>query len=257
MAAVMVAFISPPLSAPSIVPASVAARAARSALSRQEALYDVGLVQRFNAGDPTAFVEIVTRYRAKLVHVALGLLRNHADAEEIAQDTFIRAHRSLVLFRGESSLAAWLHCITLNLARNRYWYFFRRRRHVTQSLDNTVNAESQTTYADLIASSAPGPAHEAASREFSTEVTACMARLNPNQREILLLRNVRQLSYREISRMLGISIGTVKSRVARARESLRSLLIPAYAAPAGPGIAPVLPWFESSRPAGLLLRAGS
>ena len=166
-----------------------------------------------------------------------------------------------MLFR--SARAAWPFpsamacCGAPGLARNRYWYFFRRRRHVTQSLDNTVNAESQTTYADLIASPAPGPAREAASREFSAEVTACMARLNPNQREILVLRNVRQLSYREISRLLGISIGTVKSRVARARENLRALLVPVYADTAGPGIAPVLPWFESSRPAGLLLRAGS
>jgi RNA polymerase sigma-70 factor (ECF subfamily) len=253
MGVVMVALISPPV--PVSAPASAAA--ARSALARAEALHDAGLVQRFNAGDQTAFVEIVTRYRAKLLHVALGLLRNHADAEEIAQDTFIRAHRSLALFRGESSLAAWLHCITLNLARNRYWYFFRRRRHVTQSLDNTVNAESSTTYADMIASPAPGPVREASSREFSAEVNACMARLNPRQREILLLRNVRQLSYREISRMLGISIGTVKSRVARARENLRGLLIPVYAETARPGVAPVLSWFESSRPTGLLLRAGS
>jgi RNA polymerase sigma-70 factor (ECF subfamily) len=249
----MVALFSPPGPASS----SAAARSARSAQSRAEALHDAGLVRRFNAGDPTAFVEIVTRYRARLLQVALGLLRNHADAEEIAQDTFVRAHRSLAFFRGESSLAAWLHCITLNLARNRYWYFFRRRRHVTQSLDNTVNAESQTTYADLIASPAPGPAHEAATREFSAEVTACMARLNPNQREILVLRNVRQLSYREISHLLGISIGTVKSRVARARENLKALLLPTYAAPARAGLAPVLPWFEPSRPAGLLLRAGS
>jgi len=84
-----------------------------------------------------------------------------------------------------------------------------------------------------------------------------MARLNPRQREILVLRNVRQLSYREISRLLGISIGTVKSRVARARENLRGLLIPVYAETAEPGLAPALSWFESSRPAGLLLRAGS
>jgi RNA polymerase sigma-70 factor (ECF subfamily) len=252
MAVVMVALISPPVPA-----AASSAAAARTALARAEALHDTGLVRRFNAGDQAAFVEIVTRYRAKLLHVALGLLRNHADAEEIAQDTFIRAHRSLALFRGESSLAAWLHCITLNLARNRYWYFYRRRRHVTQSLDNTVSAESQTTYAELIASPAPGPVREAVSREFSSEVTACMARLNANQREILVLRNVRQLSYREISRLLGISIGTVKSRVARARTNLKSLLTPVYTDAAGSGLAPVASWFESSRPAGLLLRAGS
>ena len=106
-------------------------RAARSAASAAEAAHDAELVRRFHAGDESAFVEIMTRYREKIFTIALSLLRNHADAEEIAQDALIRAHRSLVRFRGDSSLSVCLHCITLNLARNRYWYFFRRRRHAT------------------------------------------------------------------------------------------------------------------------------
>src|SRR5438105_3726280 len=112
-----------------------AERAARAATSQQEAEHDAELVRRFNAGDEDAFVEIMTRYREKIFSVALALLRNRADAEEIAQDTFIRAHRGLARFRGDSSLATWLHRIAVNLARNRYWYFFRRRRHATLSLD--------------------------------------------------------------------------------------------------------------------------
>src|SRR5512133_607976 len=103
-------------------------RAARAAASRQEADHDAELVRRFNAGDEAAFVEIMNRYREKIFSVALALLRNRADAEEIAQDTFIRAHRGLSRFRGDSSLATWLHRIAVNLARNRYWYFFRHRR---------------------------------------------------------------------------------------------------------------------------------
>ncbi len=251
----MVALISSAV--PALPTPLTAAHAARRAAARQEALHDAGLVRRFNGGDQAAFAEIVTRYRAKMHQVALGLLRNHADAEEIAQDTFIRAHRSLAHFRGESSLAAWLHCITLNLSRNRYWYFYRRRRHLAQSLDSTVSAESQTTYADLIASSAPGPAREATTREFSALVAECMGRLSAGQREILLLRNVRQHSYREIARILGITLGTVKSRVARARETLRALLVPVYAAKPTPDVPSDDQWFEPNRAAGLLLRAGS
>ncbi len=235
---------------------AAAARAARSAASRQEALHDAGLVRRFNTGDQAAFGEIVTRYRDKMHHVALGLLRNHADAEEIAQDTFIRAHRSLANFRGESSLAAWLHCIALNLSRNRYWYFFRRRRHATQSLDSTVSADCQTTYADLIASNAPGPVREATSREFSALVTECMTSLTASQREILILRNVRQHSYREIARLLGITIGTVKSRVARARESLRTLLAETYSDGTRRDIEPSFEWFEPGRPSGVVVGTG-
>jgi RNA polymerase sigma-70 factor (ECF subfamily) len=110
-------------------------------VSRHEARLDAVLVRRFNAGDPAAFVEIVTRYRDKMFHFALRLLRNRPDAEEIAQDTFIRAHQGLAHFRGDSSLSAWLHCIALNLSRNRYRYFFRRCSHAMQSLDCAVSAD--------------------------------------------------------------------------------------------------------------------
>jgi len=243
----MVALLSPPVPASS----TAAARSARSALSRAEALHDAGLVRRFNAGDQSAFVEIVTRYRAKLLHVALGLLRNHADAEEIAQDTFIRAHRSLALFRGESSLAAWLHCIALNLARNRYWYFFRRRRHATLSLDGPLGAGSDATFADLCAAEAPDPAQENSREEFTGLVARCMEKLEPRHREILTLRNVLNHSYEEIAQRLGLNVGTVKSRIARARQNLRAQLAamcPEFAPDSDPR-----GWFESARATGLLV----
>ena len=232
-------------------------RAAAAARSREEARHDAGLVDRFNTGDERAFVEIVERHRARMLQIALRLLRNHADAEEIAQDTFVRAHRGLAKFRGDSSLAAWLHRITLNLARNRYWYFFRRHRQSTLSLDSAVGDHGPATIADLVAGDTPDPVHEALAGEFAEIVTGCMSRLNPGQREILLLRNVRQQTYREIARRLGINVGTVKSRVARARENLRLLLAPYYADRAESGAVSERPWFESERPAGLLRRAGN
>jgi RNA polymerase sigma-70 factor (ECF subfamily) len=217
--------LNSPATAPSV---AAATNASRSALSRQEALYDATLVRRFKEGDETAFVEIVTRYRGKMLAIAQSMLRNHADAEEIAQDTFIRAHRCLILFRGESSLSAWLHCITLNLSRNRYWYFYRRRRHTTQSLDSAINDDTHATYADLVASEEPNPVREATTNEFSAIVAECMAKMNPPQREILILRNVRQLSYGAIARTLSIKVGTVKSRVGRARRELRLMLAKTY-----------------------------
>ena len=220
----------------------------RAAASRREALYDAILVRRFNAGDESAFNEIVERYRRKLFGVAFGLLRNHADAEEIAQDALIRAHRGLARFRGDSSLSAWLHCITLNLARNRYWYFFRRRRHATLSLDCPVSEGNQATFSDLVATDDAGPARAAAAREFSELVTICMARLGARPREILTLRNSLNRSYGEIARELGISVGTVKSRVARARASLRVLL--AQACPEFGARSGLAAWFDPVRPAG-------
>jgi RNA polymerase sigma-70 factor (ECF subfamily) len=216
--------------------------------SGQEAVHDAELVRRFNAGDDSAFVAIVTRYRGKMFAIALSHLRNHADAEEIAQDTFIRAHRGLARFRGDSSLATWLHRIAFNLSHNRYWYYFRRRRHDSLSLDSAMSDDNHSTVSDLIASDAPSPAREEANREFLAHVKACMEKLSAQQREILTLRNGLDRSYEGIAQTLGISLGTVKSRIARARENLRELLVDMYAG-FEPDTSPFSQWFEPSRPA--------
>jgi len=228
-------------------------RAARAAASAHEAAHDAELVRRFHAGDEAAFVEIMGRYREKIFAIALSLLRNRADAEEIAQDTFIRVHRGLARFRGDSSLATWLHRIAVNLARNRYWYFFRRRRHATLSLDCPLGDDSDASFTDLIASPAPDPSHEAATGEFAELVDACMEKLDARHREILTLRNLLHRSYEEIAQTLGLNVGTVKSRIARARENLRQLL--AEACPEfAPDSAPA-EWFEPARNAGRLALA--
>src|SRR5215212_9231649 len=120
--------------------------------SELEARHDAMLVRRFQMGDEAAFTEIVDRHRAKTSAIAYARLGNHADAEEIAQDTFVRAHRALGAFRGESSLSTWLFRITANLSLNRYWYFFRRGRHVTQSLDRALRHDTTATLADVAAS---------------------------------------------------------------------------------------------------------
>lgn len=205
-----------------------AAQAARTEASREAARHDAILVQRFNTGDAVAFTEIMTRYRGKMLTVALRRLGNHADAEEIVQDTFIRAHRGLANFRGESSLAAWLYRIAVNLSCNRHWYFFRRQRHTTLSLDAAVNDSSESTFASLIASDSATAVQETCRNEFAAMLAACMARLSATQREILVLRNVQQHSYLHISRVLGIRVGTAKSRIGRARLTLRGLLDRAY-----------------------------
>jgi RNA polymerase sigma-70 factor (ECF subfamily) len=189
-----------------------------------DSVVDAALIQRFVDGDEAAFVKLMDRYQAKIFNVTLGLLRNHADAEEITQDTFIRAHRGLANFRGESSFATWLYRIALNLSRNRYWYFFRRRRQDSLSLDCALGDDSAATFADLVADDVQDPAQETVSTEFSALVDRCMERLDVRHREILTLRNVLNRSYDEIATTLGVNVGTVKSRIARARENLRGLL---------------------------------
>ena len=215
---------SPPSLAQVLVDTGSKERDQRRSEAKMAAATDCRLIQRFNGGDAAAFDEIVIRYRARIHALAGRFLRNDADAEEVAQDTFVRAYRGLSRFRGESSLATWLHRIAVNLARNRYWYFFRRRKHMTLSLDCPLGTESDATFADLVASDEANPARDAATGEFVVLVAACMEQLETGHREILTLRNQLHRSYDEIARQLGINPGTVKSRIARARGKLRGLM---------------------------------
>lgn len=240
----MVAYL--PSAGSTAIPAT--GRAVRSSLSQVEALHDTELVRRFLAGETGAFEEIITRYREKMFAIAFSVLRNRADAEEITQDTFIRAHRGLLRFRGDSALATWLHCIALNLSRNRYWYNFRRCQHVTRSFDTPLDTNTDATLASLVACTAPCPVRMATTLEFSELVTGCMKQLGPAHREILTQRNIQDLSYEEIARALRIRVGTVKSRIARARANLRGLL--AQACPEFAADAPPTEWFGPVRSSG-------
>lgn len=198
-----------------------------AAARREAAVADAALVRRFNGGDDAAFLEIMNRHRTRMFSIAFALLKNRADAEEIVQDTFLRAHRSLARFRGDASLGSWLHRIALNLSHSRYWYYFRRRCQVTFSLDRALGDDQHGTVSDLVATDDAGPARAAVMHEFAVLVADCIARLGPRQRQVLTLRNSLDHSYREIALELGITLYAVKSRMARARESLRVLLVEA------------------------------
>ena len=190
----------------------------------QEVALDRLLVDRFKGGDTTAFDQLVSRYWDRIYAMTNQLLRNQQDAEEVTQDAFIRAHRGLVNFRGESAFSTWLYQIATNLARNRYWYWWRRKRDKSVSFDAPIGAENDLTLADVIPAEIETPGDITVTSEFVSRIGKSMDRLSAKHREILVLRNIKNLSYEEIAAILGISVGTVKSRIARARESLRAKL---------------------------------
>jgi RNA polymerase sigma-70 factor, ECF subfamily len=196
----------------------------RAQLATAAAAYDSQLVHRMRHDDESAFAEIVGRYRDKMFSVAFSLLRDRHDGEEIVQDTFVRAHRGIARFRGDCSLVTWLHRITLNLARNRYWFFHRRARHSSFSLDRALGEYSSATLADSFSGDSPSPSREAEPTQFVEVVRTCMDKLLPFHRDILTMRSVLNQSYEEIARSLGIREGTVKSRIARARGCLLTLM---------------------------------
>lgn len=179
------------------------------------------MLDRLKNGNDCAFGELVNTHWDKIYNRANSLLSNHQDAEEVAQDTFLRARKSIVNFRGECSLSTWLYHIATNLARNKHWYWWRRKRGESVSLDSQVGDDENTKLCDVIAGDDDTPAEETESNEFARTLPEAIASLPAKYGDVIKLRVARDLSYEEISAELGISVGTVKSRLSRAREYLR------------------------------------
>ncbi len=187
----------------------------------KEIALDKMLVARFKNGDQAAFDDIVSRYWDRIFSRVLQLLKNRQDAEEVTQDAFVRAHRGLDKFRGDSSFSTWLFQIATNLAHNKYWYWWRRKRDASFSLDQSISHEGDITLVDILPAEGEDPGQVTATLELVDRVSECLPELNEKHYEILTLRIVQSMTYEEIAQHLEISIGTVKSRIARARESLR------------------------------------
>jgi len=190
----------------------------------QEVALDRLLVDRFKSGDDAAFNEMVSRHWDRIYGMVHQLLRNQQDAEEVTQDAFIRAHRGLGSFRGEAAFSTWLYQIATNLARNRYWYWWRRRRDQTVSFDQPVSDSNSTPLSEVFSTDMATPGDITVNQELVDHIALGMDKIGAKHREVLILRNVKNLSYEDIATVLGISVGTVKSRIARARESLRAAI---------------------------------
>jgi RNA polymerase sigma-70 factor (ECF subfamily) len=188
-----------------------------------EAVSDRELVARLQGGDVKAFDALVTRHQQRALNVAFQLLRDHEDAMEVAQDAFVRIYRSIGEFRGECEFTTWLHQIVVNLARNRYRWWHRRGRQAMVSIDDPVETADGTVEIQ-VESKGDAPDVEAANAEFVQKLSEKVDALPANFREVLVLRNIENMSYEEISVALGCSVGTVKSRIARAREALREAM---------------------------------
>ena len=182
------------------------------------------MIERVKAGDMIAYNVMVSRHYDRIFARVSQLLNNKQDAEEVTQDAFIRAQRGLENFRGDASFYTWLYQIATNLAHNRYWYWFRRKRDQSISLDQPLSEDGSLTLENVMPCAGENPVEAVVTQEFVDRVSDCMHGLNDKHKEVLILRNVKNLTYDEIAQQLEISVGTVKSRIARARESLRGLL---------------------------------
>jgi RNA polymerase sigma-70 factor (ECF subfamily) len=184
---------------------------------------DRELVARCQAGEMSAFNELVLRHQQRAFNIAWQLLRNHEDAAEVAQDAFVKIYQHIGEFRGDSEFTTWMHQIVINLARNKHRWWKRRGRQATVSLDTAPDPGNGPLRPQVAAAVDP-PDAAAANAEFLQRLNDQMGRLPARFREVLVLRNVENLSYDQIARAIGCSVGTVKSRIARARDALREAM---------------------------------
>lgn len=182
------------------------------------------LATRLKNDEEAAFGDFVRTHWDKAFSRAYGLLKNREDAEEVAQDAFIRARNGMENFRGECSPSTWLHRIVTNLARNKYWYWFRRRRGESFSIDSQISEDSETTFAETLACETLNPSEMALANEFEEILPRAMASLDEKYAVVLRMRSEMDMSYEEIAAKLNLTVGTVKSRLSRAREQLRDIL---------------------------------
>jgi RNA polymerase sigma-70 factor (ECF subfamily) len=180
-------------------------------------------IDKLRAGDAAAFETLVDRYSHDIYALLFRLTENAEDAGDLTQDTFIRALRSIKSFRGDSELKTWLFRIAINESRNRFRWWKRRRRDVTISLDATIG-ESETTLVETLADRSISPEDATLAREREYALKAALLDIPDVYREAVVLCDVEGMSYEETAAALGISIGTVKSRISRGREELRRRL---------------------------------
>jgi RNA polymerase sigma-70 factor (ECF subfamily) len=190
---------------------------------------DLELIGEFKAGRKEVFDQLMELHASKLFQTAYGLLGNRQDAEEVVQDAFVRAHKALAEFRGESSFETWMHRIVVNLSRNKYHWNRRRGEGLHTSLSersslNSLNESSATTQDIPLPDSTYEPDKLMESNEFEGNVMLGLEKLPDTLREAMVLRHVKDLPYERIAELLECKIGTVKSRLARGREALRDFL---------------------------------
>jgi RNA polymerase sigma-70 factor (ECF subfamily) len=182
---------------------------------------DKALVRSFVGGDVDAFSQLVERYQDRVYTLCYRNLGDRQEAEDVAQEVFIALYRSLARFRGESKLSTWVYRVTVNHCKNRRLYQHRRAAHRHEPLEGTRGDE--------------GPPRQLASKDAGTDrsthrseaerlLNLALDQMDDRHRSILVLRDIHDLSYEEISEALDLPRGTVKSRLHRARLELARIL---------------------------------
>ncbi len=176
---------------------------------------DLDLATRHRYGDPQAFEEVYGRFAQMVFNLAYRMSGTVEEAEDLAQEVFLRVHRHLGRFNGRSALKTWIYRVTLNHCRSKLG----RKRYATQPL-----AEENEGEGARLVDERRTPESMAMAHDTNRRVNAALSQLKPVFREAVVLRDLQGLAYEEIAEVLKVRIGTVRSRIARGRERLRIVL---------------------------------
>lgn len=178
------------------------------------------LIRRAQQGDNGAFEELLLLHQKKVYNLCLRMSANPDDALDLSQEAFLRAWRSLGQYQFEANFSTWLFRLTSNICID-----FLRRKKRRQETSLTESYDDSDEGAELsVPDAQPGPEQQAMTNETKIELARAMEQLSPEHREILQLRVIEDLQYEQIADILGVRVGTVKSRLARARLSFRKIL---------------------------------
>jgi RNA polymerase sigma-70 factor (ECF subfamily) len=185
---------------------------------------DVALMLRVRDDDPAAFEELVRRYQDRLLTVMYHLVGNRDEADDLAQEVFLRVYRHRKEYHPQAKFSTWLFTIAHHLAQNVYR---RRQRKPEAQMDLTDSGVlAQQPQENWRAAAAPAPDSQLRHEELSQVVQWALAQLNERQRLAVVLNKFEDMSYQEIAEVMGISVKAVKSLLSRARTQLRELLAP-------------------------------
>jgi RNA polymerase sigma-70 factor (ECF subfamily) len=179
-------------------------------------------IERLQSRDERAFLELVQLYQVRVYKLVLRMLGRTDEAEDMAQEVFVQVFKAIATFRGDSKLSTWIYRIAVNLCKNRLKYLTRRKTEAQDEYESVeeraeLGAAGGVTAADL---SRPDQLVEGYQLERIVEVA--IAEMDADFREILVLRDIEDLSYEELSEITGLADGTVKSRLHRARAMLKA-----------------------------------
>jgi len=184
---------------------------------------DAVLIRAFQGGDKAAFDELVLKHHHKLFNLCYRFLGDYQEANDSAQETFIKAYRSLKKFRLESAFSTWLYRIAVNTSKNKLKSAEYRRKKKMVPLDNPASLDLSSP-AMGIQDETHSPAMQLEKKERMRVIQEAINALPPEQKVVVTLRDIEGFSYEEIVEITGVKAGTVKSRLARARLDLRNKL---------------------------------